>query len=59
MNSMIGFGLLNLLIGLFSFWRFRCSIDTVTRGQFKMSFIVSAVIVLAVAGTEGFKHVTL
>ena len=53
---MIGFGLLNFLIGLFSFWGFRVSIDPVTRGQFRMSVIVSVVIVITVLITEGYKQ---
>lgn len=59
MNSMIGFGLMNMVIGLFSYWGFRSSTDTQARGQFRLSIIVSIVIVLTVAGTEGYNHVTL
>lgn len=57
MNSMMGFGLINLLIGLFSYWRYSVTIDSQARGQFRASWVVSIVIVLAVAGSEGYKHV--
>lgn len=56
MNSMIGFGLINLVIGCFSFWGYRCSSDDTTRGQFRVSFIVSVVICVSVAGTEVYKR---
>lgn len=55
MNSMIGFGLMNLVIGLFSFWGYSSSKDDQARGQFRLFIIVSILIVLTVGITECYK----